>query len=77
MITDCDFPDASGVEWLRSVRDQLIARSSPAKLAVLIRDGADLDVARAAGIDETLLKPFDRASVATLLRRVGLGEASS
>jgi CheY-like chemotaxis protein len=76
VVTDCDLPDASGVEWLLSVRDQLVARSSPAKLAVLIRDGADLDVARAAGIDETLLKPFDRASVAALLERAGLGGAS-
>ena len=78
MVTDCDLPDASRRRrWLLSVRDQLVARSSPAKLAVLIRDGADLDVARAAGrIDETLLKPFDRASVAALLERAGLGGAS-
>jgi len=69
LLTDLELPDGGGPEWLRTVMDAAKARSRPVHVVALVRDGGDLDVARAAGVDDTLLKPFARESLTALLAR--------
>ena len=71
LFTDLELPDGSGPEWLRQVARSAAARPQPVHVVALVRDGGDLDVARAAGVEDTLLKPFARESLAALLARHG------
>jgi CheY-like chemotaxis protein len=74
-FTDIELPDGSGPEWLRGVRDFAASRPHPVPLVALVRDGGDLDVARAAGVPDVLLKPFARESLAALIARHGWGRS--
>lgn len=75
LFTDLELPDRGGPEWLREVRRIAAASASPVHVVALVRDGGDLDVARAAGIEDSLLKPFARESLASLLARHGWSPA--
>ena len=69
LFTDLELPDGGGPEWLRQVCRVAASRPHPVHVVALVRDGGDLDVARAAGVEDTLLKPFARESLAALLTR--------
>lgn len=71
LFTDLELPDGSGPEWLRQVARSAATRPHPVHVVALVRDGGDLDVARAAGVEDTLLKPFAREALAALLARHG------
>ena len=71
LFTDLELPDGSGPEWLRQVARSAATRPHPVHVVALVRDGGDLDVARTAGVEDTLLKPFARESLAALLARHG------
>jgi CheY-like chemotaxis protein len=71
LFTDLELPDGGGPEWLRQVARSAATRPNPVHVVALVRDGGDLDVARAAGVEDTLLKPFARESLAALIARHG------
>jgi CheY-like chemotaxis protein len=75
LFTDLELPDGGGPDWLR--RLCRLAASHPRSVHVvgLVRDGGDLDVARAAGVEDTLLKPFVHEALNALLARRGWGRA--
>lgn len=75
LFTDLEMPDGAGPEWLRIVSRTAASRPHPVRVVALVRDGGDLDVARSAGVDETLLKPFVRESLGALLARHGWGNS--
>ena len=75
LFTDLEMPDGAGPEWVRQVRRIAASCPHPVHVVALVRDGGDLDVARAAGIEDTLLKPFVRESLGALLARHGWGNS--
>ena len=75
LFTDLEMPDGAGPEWLRIVSRTAASRPHPVRVVALVRDGGDLDVARSAGVEETLLKPFVRDSLGALLARHGWGNS--
>ena len=70
VCVDVDLPDAQGVMFLRSVVDR--QPEGGTAVVALVRDAADITVAKAAGIHHTLSKPFGRESLVRLLERLGL-----
>jgi len=75
LFTDLELPDGSGPEWLRQICRVAASRPHPVHVVALVRDGGDLDVARSAGVRDTLLKPFARESLAALVARHGWRKA--
>jgi CheY-like chemotaxis protein len=72
VFTDVELPDAQGVDWLRAVTEAAAALHAPPRVVALVRDRADLDIARIAEVTDTLLKPFGREPLAALLARAGI-----
>lgn len=66
VCADVDLPDARGVEVLAEAGRTL---RGAARLIALVRDRADEAIARAAGVDATLRKPFEPAALDTVLAR--------
>lgn len=77
ILSDVELPDAPGADGLRDARAQAAALPMPAPVVALVRDRADLDAARAAGVDHTLLKPIARDALLALIVRLGLAENPS
>ena len=64
---DLELPDASGANWLRTLR----ARVHPdTPLVALVRDRHDGEIAAAAGLSRLLRKPFDDMEVSAMIERV-------
>jgi DNA-binding response OmpR family regulator len=73
VMVDVDLPDDRGAAWL-----QLVREAAPGSaLVALVRDAAEGDSARRAGVSETLEKPFDRTSLVALLARLGFAKTGS
>jgi CheY-like chemotaxis protein len=73
LCVDIELPDRAQASVLRGLMEVLRERRSGAALVALVRDATDIAVARAAGIQSTLRKPFDRDSLERLLAGLGLG----
>jgi CheY-like chemotaxis protein len=73
VMVDVDLPDDRGAAWLEHVRQV----ASGSAVVALVRDAAEGDSARQAGVSETLEKPFDRTSLVALLARLGFAKTGS
>jgi len=73
LCVDIELPDRAQASVLRGLMEVLRERRSGAALVALVRDATDIAVARAAGIQSTRRKPFDRDSLERLLAGLGLG----
>jgi CheY-like chemotaxis protein len=65
VCADLELPDARGEAFLREVTRSAQAARSP--VVALVRDAADEMVARAAGVADTLRKPFEREALERVL----------
>ncbi|HYM81375.1 MAG TPA: response regulator [Candidatus Limnocylindria bacterium] len=72
VCADIELPDERGTEFLRPLAEQ--AKSAGHSLVALVRDGADAEAARAAGITHALRKPFELEALDRLLSRAGIQE---
>ncbi len=72
VLTDVELPDAPRGEGLPDTVDAASAQPRPAAVVALVRDRMDIDMARAAGIEHTLLKPVARETLAALVARLGI-----
>lgn len=72
VFADVDLPDAVGEHLL-----ELVARAPAAgyTLVALVRDEADREAARRAGVTHSLGKPFEREALVELLLQLGFMEA--
>ena len=59
VILDCAMPELSGVEALREIRSSANAYSTPVLMLTGRRSEVDEEIARRAGADDYLRKPFD------------------
>lgn len=72
VLVDIELPDGRDEDVFKRVIGTLGLRPTPPPLVALVRDSADVGVARALGVTRTLRKPFDRESLVALLEIVGL-----
>lgn len=68
VFADVELPDGRGVELLRPLAVEAFGAGVP--LVALVRDAADSDTARAAGVGHHLRKPYERESLDRLLLRL-------
>lgn len=59
VILDCAMPEMPGVEALREIRTSKTAFATPVLMLTGRRSGPDEEIARRAGADDYLRKPFD------------------
>ena len=59
VILDCAMPEKPGVEALREIRASVSAFATPVLMLTGRRSGVDEEIARRAGADDYLRKPFD------------------
>lgn len=59
VILDCSMPGLPGVEALRRIRTSQIGYATPVLMLTGRRSDADEEIARRAGADDYLRKPFD------------------
>lgn len=59
VILDCSMPGLPGVEALRQMRNSVASYSVPVLMLTGRRSEADEEIARRAGADDYLRKPFD------------------
>jgi CheY-like chemotaxis protein len=70
VCADVELPDQRGTELLGPLAEQ--AKRDGHSLVALVRDGADAEAARAAGIVHSLRKPFELEALDRLLSRAGI-----
>lgn len=76
LITDLMMPYLSGAELIATLRAEAEARGEVA-IPIILMTAASLSLARAAGADAVLRKPFDLTQLEALLERFLGGVASS
>jgi len=76
LITDLMMPYLSGAELIAALRTEAEARGEVA-IPIILMTAASLSLARAAGADAVLRKPFDLTQLEALLERFLGGVASS
>ncbi len=59
VILDCSMPEMSGVEALREIRGSMTAFNTPVLMLTARQSDSDEQIARFAGADDYLRKPFD------------------
>jgi CheY-like chemotaxis protein len=68
VFADVELPDGRGVELLRPLAVEAFGAGIP--LVALVRDAADSDAARSAGVTHHLRKPYEREALDRLLLRL-------
>ena len=77
VLSDVELPDTQGADGLRDARELASAQARPATVVALVRDRSDIDAARSAGIEHTLLKPVVRDALVALIARLSVGGTPS
>lgn len=72
VFADIELPDGRGTELLRPLSVEAFGAGTP--LVALVRDAADSEAARAAGVVHHLRKPYERESLDRLLLRLEIGK---
>jgi two-component system chemotaxis response regulator CheY len=72
ILLDWNLPNASGVEFVRSLRRAPDGRHPVVVFCTTENDAADIAGALAAGANEYVMKPFDREALKAKLAQVGL-----
>jgi CheY-like chemotaxis protein len=72
VFADVELPDQRGAAYLAPLVERM--REAGASVVALVRDAADSEAARAAGVVHVLRKPFEADALDRLLVRLGLSE---
>jgi len=72
ILVDVELPDAQGTDFLQAVSHRLEENAPRTALVALVRDAADVALARAAGLIYTLSKPVDPEKLVDRLSQLGL-----
>jgi CheY-like chemotaxis protein len=72
ILVDVELPDAQGTDFLQAISHRLEEGSPRTALMALVRDAADVALAREAGLIHTLSKPVDPERLMERLRQLGL-----
>lgn len=67
VILDCQMPRVSGIEALRRLRRSSVAPKTPVLMLTGRVDREDISIARGAGANHYLTKPFDFAELVTIV----------
>ena len=77
LFTDLNMPEITGVELVRQARKFHPAGSVPMVMVTTQSDIQDHQAARAAGVDQIIIKPFDAAVLQAVLQKHGLRQNSA
>lgn len=72
IMLDWNLPSMKGIEFVRSLRNQDGGHHPFILFCTTENDAGEIAQARAAGANECLMKPFDRAAILTRLAEVGV-----
>jgi two-component system chemotaxis response regulator CheY len=73
VLTDWNMPNMNGLELIRSVRANAALRSVPMLMITSETEMNKMVLAFAAGVNEYLMKPFDRGMIEEKLKFLGIG----
>ncbi|HMO14310.1 MAG TPA: response regulator [Pirellulaceae bacterium] len=73
VLTDWNMPNMDGLELVRSVRANANYRDVPMLMITSETEMGKMVVAFAAGVNEYLMKPFDRSMIEEKLKFLGIG----
>lgn len=73
VLTDWNMPNMNGLELVRSVRANPVFRGTPMVMVTSETEMGRMVSAFAAGVNEYVMKPFDRSMILEKLKLLGIG----